>query len=448
MAIERRYHNYRDPIKSSTIHESAQGILPAGRYRGLNEIDNPSGLGFDLVTTGNSLRTRGFRFVDNETPANNADDQGVVVTPEGQVVHFDGATALAFVTNSGNLNDRIDLIIYRQDWDTTVGGVAGTFIVIQGGMGGPVTPSIPDPDTDAAIGYLEIPAGATLASAITYVPYDSPDISGRPSAKVGEYNKFTNLNAFSYAQAGVTEILTSTSAEAIQLSSFANSVNYIPSAHSNIVGIKSPVGYVAGLTYKLTNYGAGPIKISNNLSMPSADELDNIFGILVNSPAGYIVLQPGDSAILELADSQYYIACWRVTPSADNTGEDWITLGTGGVFTYVNNWATGALSSNTARYRVTAAGYVELAGHVQKTAGSFAVENIVTNIPAALMPTTAAFYSAGVMVGLGGSGNVRRNAVLTLSPTSSNLLAMQAFDSAMAIGDVVLLDGIRWRPGI
>ncbi len=163
----RVHYQYKDDDDSFSLNNWKLGIMPVGRYGGFDFGATPTA---NIPFSGGLVlghHTTGYNYPNLAAPPTTSSNKfGTLRLLQGGILDEDRTlnqtlyhTAFTIAANSSG-NPRRDLI-YVTHWHVqSTGGMAPIYGKVQGTpAANPVTPSVPNPLTDTAIGYLEVPDG-------------------------------------------------------------------------------------------------------------------------------------------------------------------------------------------------------------------------------------------------------------------------------------------------
>lgn len=193
--MQSRLRDYEDPIGSFEHNLFNFGLHYPGRYCGFDTIESMGDIAnpmkFRLKHTGT-----GYSYKNSINQV--VGPIGVSMTPQGVIVQEDDVISpLQPVTNAGNNQTRYDLIVFTHTYTLNPGGDPGTYSILQGPLGNPIKPVIPDPLTTIAIGVIEIPPNASDISTCLYFKAKCPDSGDGEDARLTTPNAFQALQLFS-----------------------------------------------------------------------------------------------------------------------------------------------------------------------------------------------------------------------------------------------------------
>lgn len=226
--MEKRFHNFKRPLTSFDEDERLLGLVEPGRYRGYDTFI-PSGLTFTLAHDNTGIQK-------TKQDLTLTDKTGILVTPQGNIIHEDEPVGAPFVvgSNAANSFKRIDLVIYEHEFLASPGGQAGIYSILQGPDGSETEPALTNPEKTIIIGTLEIPANESNLNNAVYTPRLVKGLGNSSFANLDEVNNFSKLN---------------------QLSQCANIITTITSLAANRSGASIPSdGNLAILNYATTGF--------------------------------------------------------------------------------------------------------------------------------------------------------------------------------------------------
>lgn len=169
------FHSYKTLASSFEKSEQLLGILQPGRYRGFDTktvwgSSLPGFIGFGITHTAS-----GIAKVDSLGNPETA--SGIVLMPQGTVIHTNSTISIQVADNSANAFERLDYVVIEHQWAAIIGGTTPTLSVIKGANGGPVLPAIPNPTIQIPIGTIKISANGSAYADIVYTPIVSPPLA-------------------------------------------------------------------------------------------------------------------------------------------------------------------------------------------------------------------------------------------------------------------------------
>ena len=186
---ETRFHNYGRPVDSFDENRRVLGIIEPGIYRGFDVFTPGAGLALTIEHGAKGI----VQTNSNNTTQTNS--KGVLVTRHGGIIQEDAPIAFTINTNASSSFPRYDVVLYEHQWLGSVGGSSGMYSILQG-----LTPQNPtNPKIQIALGYIFVPAGATLASECNWVRYAPKGLAGTNVALLDEANNFTGLQSHAWA---------------------------------------------------------------------------------------------------------------------------------------------------------------------------------------------------------------------------------------------------------
>lgn len=198
-----RSFNYQDPDSSEELNRWHLGIIEPGLYRGFDPV-----LGSSMNLELNHSVT-GSRHVKGD---GTAEVVGIVVTQQGVVIRS-GTPHSIPILSADPTNDRIDVIVVQQSYDTTVGGGIPIIVVINGvPASNPVPPALTLPDFQTVLGQLRIPAGVTSlnSTGVSYSRASQPSFANQslPSylARLDVDQTFSGTQSFVENDASYTQV--------------------------------------------------------------------------------------------------------------------------------------------------------------------------------------------------------------------------------------------------
>lgn len=181
--MQTRLFEFKQNIDSDKHNLGRIALVGPGRYTGFDTIGY---IGSGSVFTLGHGATGARYTLPN---GNQSQPTGTLVTPQGVLIAEDSAiTNLTLITNAGNSFERNDLIVCNHTYSqVTVGGNAATYSVIQGPLGNPALPSLPNPNTQTVLGVITLAPNATAAQALTDI-LTPPAFPTVPNGKYKCYN--------------------------------------------------------------------------------------------------------------------------------------------------------------------------------------------------------------------------------------------------------------------
>lgn len=165
--MQKRLHNYKDPIESFPFNNRMLGILNSGRYCGFDTMLNVIGLGCEIS---HSATGKLIALSDN---ISFSPKTGVYMTPMGVIISEDDVLPFTFDTNLGNPYNRYDFIVAEHEWLPSQFGQAATYSVLKG-PGTGAYPVLPNPNKQTILGVMKLPPGVTDLTSATYTASQVP----------------------------------------------------------------------------------------------------------------------------------------------------------------------------------------------------------------------------------------------------------------------------------
>jgi hypothetical protein len=192
--MQSRLRDYQDPIGSFEHNLFNLGLHYPGRYCGYDTIES---MGDIAVPMKFRLKHSGTGITYKNSINQVIGPIGVSMTTQGVLVQEDASIEpLQCVTNAGNNQTRYDLIMLTHSYSLNPGGDAATYTVLQGPLGNPIKPVIPDPLRQIAIGVIEIPPNAADISVCKYYKAKCPDSGDGEDARLNTPNAFQAMQLF------------------------------------------------------------------------------------------------------------------------------------------------------------------------------------------------------------------------------------------------------------
>lgn len=173
----RNFWAWRDDDLTADINQWLHGIIEQGRYRGFDWEPLPN-MNLRLVHTGTgSAHSAGNPAVES-APA------GILVTPQGVVVHEPDPQELPIAPLAAGAGRR-DLVVFEHTYVEVQGGNPGGYSVIKGPEvpgATPVAPGVTNQATQTPIGVLHMPAGTTTLrdAGVEWEPFPTPLLGAQP----------------------------------------------------------------------------------------------------------------------------------------------------------------------------------------------------------------------------------------------------------------------------
>lgn len=268
---------YHALIQSFPLSQARIGIMKAGRYCGFDTMEEGNtGEGIPVIITHDGAEI---------TPvgSDNAygDKEGVVLTPHGVVIKCTDEIELNVAIGGAPKSpshpvdvgdpmsfERIDVVYLEYEWLAEDIGFEPFVGLIQGSQGGGI-PSLGNPETQVALGYITVANGANEFSELVYTPAKVPSLGGANIIlnypELGDvFAKLAGKNAFSKYQRVIPKSL-DLSLDAggyILLDESSNTylINCNNTSGAEIYGIRPGAGltYPDGVRLFLYFYNVGP----------------------------------------------------------------------------------------------------------------------------------------------------------------------------------------------
>lgn len=222
---------YNTPITSFKRNQSLIGPIEPGRYRGWDTAAEGTGSGIVIDITHDNT---GIQKTDINLNLENK--RGVVVTPQGVTITDDDPLSFTIDDNNGNSQIRYDLIIIEHEFTQVTGGQAAIYSVIRGPLESATVPALPNPEKQIILGIVELAAGATDYSGITYSVSNSPALGNDNWAHQERSNTFSEVNyeAKSFQPDTLTNIPIASGANTIDLGAPRNIYRLSPATGNSL----------------------------------------------------------------------------------------------------------------------------------------------------------------------------------------------------------------------
>jgi hypothetical protein len=172
-----QFTNYQDDILSFDLRQAMLGILNPGRYCGYDTI-SPVSEGGGVISITIRHTATGIRKASKANPPVLGLQHGVVVTPQGMIIHDDNA-AIPITIDDGSGNGgltRYDVIYMSHIYlDGVPGDNPATYHIVKGTPGSG-TPAVPFPAYQVPLILVTIPDGVTTWTGLTFTPVPCPEL--------------------------------------------------------------------------------------------------------------------------------------------------------------------------------------------------------------------------------------------------------------------------------
>lgn len=188
--MQKRFNNYKTPAVSFEQSEVRQGLMPAGVYRGFDTITDGGGVGINIMinheATGIQKVTAGLSFTAKN---------GIFISPQGTIIHEQGAVGPFAITDNGTANTRIDLLIAEHEHVSVVGGQDALYSIIQGTAGSGI-PALTNPSKQIILAYITLPPMAGNFADLSFSFVEKQVFNGDSDiAKLSKNQQFTGYTS-------------------------------------------------------------------------------------------------------------------------------------------------------------------------------------------------------------------------------------------------------------
>lgn len=265
---QRVFWNYQDDDLTVDLNAWLRGINDPGLYRG-----------FDFTPTADLQLTlvHSVSGVDIVKPdLSRTAKYGVIITQQSALVTETETVELPVAAGDAT-NPRIDVVVCQHSYVYAAGGNPAVYLVKAGTPSAtPVAPAIDNTSTDTILGYLYVPANATMLTdaGVVYTKAEVPAYAGSELAYKNRLNVFTKQNTFAPEAPGSfntgTKTFTLTEDSNIfvlpNTVSTANYLQYIP-----IKPAGTEVQLRVNSASMLVKHGTGTNAISNSVEGVDAE---------------------------------------------------------------------------------------------------------------------------------------------------------------------------------
>lgn len=184
------FQEFQTPATSLDQGKKNQGLYPSGIYKGFDDMTDGGGPGINIVI---NHEVTGIQIVGNALAL--SAKSGVVVTPQGKIIHVTGALDPLLIADNASGNTRTDWVIIEHEHIETMGGSTPTISVIQGDVDGD-EPVLSNALKQVLLMKVFIPAGASTFAELSFQRPTPPNFNGNDLlAALNQVQQFTALQA-------------------------------------------------------------------------------------------------------------------------------------------------------------------------------------------------------------------------------------------------------------
>lgn len=184
---QQRLRDFQSPLGSFLHNLINLGVHLPGRFCGFDTLLQTGQLQFSLTHAASGVNT-------SDQSGNPYGPLGVMMSNQGEILMEDAPiTGLAIESNAGNPLIRMDIVVLNHQYIQLANPATANYSVVKGPLNQTTNPQLSPFQTP--VGFLIIPAGATLISQCTYTKAPNPDSGDSVDAKLAYPNVYQKTNA-------------------------------------------------------------------------------------------------------------------------------------------------------------------------------------------------------------------------------------------------------------
>jgi len=180
--MEKQFHTYKASIYSFETTEVLLGLLRPGRYSGFDDFSLHTQGGSSIVVHMNHS-TESVKKSSKSVPPVLGKYTGVILTPQGQVIHNDDADITLSIPKNNEASIRYDLIYCEHQYLLSSGSNPATYNV-QSGVAGQPIPALDNPEKRVLIATVTVGANAATFSSLTFTLTPTHELGGLTHSEI------------------------------------------------------------------------------------------------------------------------------------------------------------------------------------------------------------------------------------------------------------------------